>query len=71
MDNALNTQLTELDEGIKAPNLRGGHLKLIFTSQEELLDCDKGGGNPSDPVPGAGEPCPEEFVYLSNLTSFQ
>ncbi|KAJ0419733.1 immunity protein 7-domain-containing protein [Aspergillus carlsbadensis] len=71
IDDALDTQPTEPDEGIKAPNLRGGHLKLIFASQEELLDCDEGGRNPSDPVHGAGEPCPEEITYLSNLTSFQ
>ncbi|KXG45489.1 uncharacterized protein PGRI_040380 [Penicillium griseofulvum] len=56
------------DEGIKAPNLRGGHLKLRFMSQEQL---DREDGNPPDNVAGSSEPSPEESAYLSNLTPFQ
>lgn len=64
---AFNTQPEELDEGIKAPNLRGGHLKLKFVSQEQL---DRERGAPSVDVAGSGEPTPG-IEYLSNLTPFQ
>lgn len=55
-------------EGIKAPNLRAGHLKLRFVSQEQL---DREDGNPPDNVAGSSEPSPEDIAYLSNLTPFQ
>ncbi|KAJ5617903.1 hypothetical protein N7537_003017 [Penicillium hordei] len=65
---APNTQPKEPVEGIKAPNLRGDHLKLTFVSQEQL---DREGGNPPENVAGTSEPSPEEIAYLSNLTPFQ
>ncbi|KAL2830414.1 immunity protein 7-domain-containing protein [Aspergillus pseudoustus] len=65
----LDTQPNEPDEGIKAPNLRDGHLKLTFVSQEEL-DRDEGGGSPPDAVAVSSEPSPEDIAYLSNLTPF-
>ncbi|OQE16003.1 hypothetical protein PENFLA_c029G06299 [Penicillium flavigenum] len=65
---APNTQPKEPDEGIKAPNLRGDHLKLRFISQEQL---DREGGNPPDDVAGSSEPSLEDILYLSKLTPFQ
>src|SRR5262249_14390767 len=59
---------TQPDEAIKAPNLRGDHLKLKFVSKEEL---DRECGNPPDNVATSNEPSPEDIAYLSNLTPFQ
>ncbi|GLI73411.1 hypothetical protein PoHVEF18_001628 [Penicillium ochrochloron] len=64
----MDAPITQPDEGIKAPNLRGNHLKLKFISQEEL-DCEVRA--PFNDVAVSSEPSPEEIAYLSSLTPFQ
>jgi hypothetical protein len=68
MIDASNNQSEELDGGLKAPNLKGDHLKLTFVSQEQL---DREDGTPLNDETGSSEPSPEVITYLSNLTPFQ
>lgn len=65
---APNIQPKEPDEGFKARNHIGDHLKLKLISQEQLH---REGGNPPDDVVGSSQAPIKDIRYLSNLNPSQ